>query len=263
VFKNRKIFFGKICCFFAKNDDNNPRNKKGDIMKDIKLFPSDFAFLWEQCPRCFWLQAIKGIKRPSIPMPSIFMSIDRQMKESFVDKNLSDINPDWIDGRVVGSDIWVKSLYKEYPERDLQLYISGKLDTLVRLEDNSYGIIDFKTSDALKFLPLYMRQLHAYAYAFNNPQRENFDFKGRITQLGLIIFDPCNGFDISKPCEAALNGTITYKSISFVPDKFDKFLDKIAGLVAEEDEPDYNSECAWCQRDYIIKYGQSMEEIDE
>jgi len=33
----------------------------------IKLSPSDFAFLWEQCKRCFYLKVVHGIRQPSMP----------------------------------------------------------------------------------------------------------------------------------------------------------------------------------------------------
>ena len=34
----------------------------------LRLSPSDFAFLWEQCKRCFYLKVVHGIRQPSMPM---------------------------------------------------------------------------------------------------------------------------------------------------------------------------------------------------
>lgn len=33
----------------------------------IKLSPSDLTFLWDECPRCFYLKHILGIMRPAAP----------------------------------------------------------------------------------------------------------------------------------------------------------------------------------------------------
>lgn len=40
-----------------------------------KLSPSDFAFLWEECKRCFYLKVVNGIQRPPLIMPKIFMTL--------------------------------------------------------------------------------------------------------------------------------------------------------------------------------------------
>ena len=45
-----------------------------------RLSPSDFAFLWEECKRCFYLKVVKEFYRPRSLMPKIFNVIDAQMK---------------------------------------------------------------------------------------------------------------------------------------------------------------------------------------
>jgi len=47
-----------------------------------KLSPSTLSLL-EECPRCFWLQFNKGIKRPSTIFPSLLGGMDRILKEHF------------------------------------------------------------------------------------------------------------------------------------------------------------------------------------
>lgn len=46
----------------------------------FRLAPSDFAFLWEECKRCFFLKAHRKLYRPRAPFPSIFGTIDLAMK---------------------------------------------------------------------------------------------------------------------------------------------------------------------------------------
>lgn len=47
-----------------------------------KLSPSSLSLL-EECPRCFWLQFNKGIKRPSTIFPSLPSGMDKILKEHF------------------------------------------------------------------------------------------------------------------------------------------------------------------------------------
>lgn len=39
--------------------------------------------LFQECPRCFWLHYVKGIKRPKMPFPSLPSGMDRVLKNYF------------------------------------------------------------------------------------------------------------------------------------------------------------------------------------
>lgn len=56
-----------------------------------KLSPSDFAFLWEECKRYFYLKVVNGYVRPRTIMPKIFTVIDNEMKNFFSGKQLENI----------------------------------------------------------------------------------------------------------------------------------------------------------------------------
>ena len=51
-------------------------------MPGYRLSPSSLA-LFEDCPRCFYLQVVKKIKRPEAPFPSLPSGIDKVLKEHF------------------------------------------------------------------------------------------------------------------------------------------------------------------------------------
>ena len=51
-------------------------------MSQIKLSPSSINLMLE-CPRCFWLSLVKGIKRPDTPFPSLPSGMDKILKEHF------------------------------------------------------------------------------------------------------------------------------------------------------------------------------------
>src|SRR3989344_6878804 len=49
---------------------------------NYKLSPSSINLMLE-CPRCFWLQIVKGIKRPAAVFPSLPSGMDKILKEHF------------------------------------------------------------------------------------------------------------------------------------------------------------------------------------
>src|SRR5437763_1001329 len=71
------------------------------------LSPSDFAFLWEECPRCFYLHVAGGFRRPRAPFPKIFTVIDGHMKMRFTGSRVK--LPDLPPGVIAYPDLWVAS----------------------------------------------------------------------------------------------------------------------------------------------------------
>ena len=52
--------------------------------RSVMLAPSDFAFLWDECPRCFYLKVVRKQGRPRTPFPKVFGTIDRAMKSFYM-----------------------------------------------------------------------------------------------------------------------------------------------------------------------------------
>ncbi len=116
-------------------------------MSNFKLSPSDFAFLWEECPRCFYLKYVEGFKRPSGAFPSIFTVIDREMRKTFLGQRADAMTPDLPPGTMAYGEKWVQSAPISLPGHHATITIRGKLDAVVAFDDGSFGVIDFKTSD--------------------------------------------------------------------------------------------------------------------
>ena len=155
-----------------------------------KLNPSDFAFLWEECRRCFYLKVVKGFKRPPASMPKIFASIDSLMKEFFARKRTSDVLTTLPGGTVECSDAWVESVPISVTGHKSQFFILGKLDAAVKLDNASFAIIDFKTSETKsEHNLLYARQLNAYALGVENAVPGKLLLKP-VTRLGLVVYEP-------------------------------------------------------------------------
>lgn len=125
-----------------------------------KLSPSDFAFLWEECRRCFYLKVARGFQRPRSIMPKIFTNIDSQMKQFFAGKRTEKILPRLPAGVVEYGDKWVESIPFKPDSQCSKCFIRGKVDTILKLDDGSYAVIDFKTAETRsEHIPLYARQL--------------------------------------------------------------------------------------------------------
>ncbi len=41
-------------------------SRGGKATQNLKLSPGDLTFLWDECPRCFYLKVIMGINRPPL-----------------------------------------------------------------------------------------------------------------------------------------------------------------------------------------------------
>ncbi|MBI1977858.1 MAG: PD-(D/E)XK nuclease family protein [Candidatus Omnitrophica bacterium] len=141
----------------------------------IKLSPSALN-LFLDCPRCFWLEKVKGIKRPRGIFPSLPGGMDRIIKTYFdTFRAKSELPPELKGPEFVGVKLfsdqvqlnrwreWRTGL--EFKDEDGSS-LSGALDDLLVKEDR-YIPFDYKTKgspttqeDATKY---YQNQLDCYA----------------------------------------------------------------------------------------------------
>ena len=148
-------------------DTRMPENSK------IRLSPSSLN-LFLECPRCFWLDKNKGIKRPRDIFPSLPGGMDSVIKKYFDSYRLNSDMPPEIKGKITGvlfSDIatlekwrnWRKSELC-YEDRESRAILVGALDDCL-VEDDFYIPLDYKTRGyELKEDPrrYYQNQLDCY-----------------------------------------------------------------------------------------------------
>jgi hypothetical protein len=93
----------------------------------FKLAPSDFAFLYEECKSCFYKKAHKTLFRPRAPFPSIFGTIDLEMKRHLRGLRTTDVLPDMKPGVFLceDDDAWVECTPITPPGRSSSVYIRG------------------------------------------------------------------------------------------------------------------------------------------
>jgi hypothetical protein len=108
----------------------------------------------------------------------------------YMGKPTSEISPCLPPGVVMFKEKWVKSSPISIPGFRSECYIRGRFDAVLAFEAGSYGIIDYKTSEAKEeHIGFYSRQLSAYAYALENPAPGAMSISP-ITHLGLFVVTP-------------------------------------------------------------------------
>ena len=215
-------------------------------MTTYKLSPSDLTFLWDECPRCFYLK-VKGIlPRPQTPFPGIFSKIDGAMKRYFADQPTSIIYDALPSGRIVASQVWVESQPITLEDHHDSLFLRGALDALLSFDDGSWAVIDFKTSEPKgEHVAFYGRQLHAYAYSLEHPAPGKA-FHSPVRQLGLVYFDPADLLPYPQN-KVGFTGDFSWKEIPLNMPAFLGFLDKVLTLLEGEKAPQAGENCVFCK----------------
>ncbi|KAI0563895.1 Exonuclease phage-type/RecB [Gracilaria domingensis] len=153
-------------------------------------------------------------------------------------------------------DPWIESLPITPTGRKHGVYIRGKIDALVRFDDGSYGVIDFKTSSVAKTSATYSRQLHAYAAALENPSRNSQLEKASVSELGLMVYTPSDfhtPLDKKGKIQAAMTGGMQYIRIDRDNPGFLKFLGEVLDVLDMPEAPPPQlangrnfSNCSYC-----------------
>jgi len=144
-----------------------PKNSK------IRLSASALN-LFLECPRCFWLEKNKGIKRPRGIFPSLPSGMDSVIKTYFDTFRVKGDMPPEIKGKMRGelfSDIPILDKWRNwrksdlcYEDRESNTILVGALDDCL-IEDGFYIPLDYKTRGyKLKENPAryYQNQLDCY-----------------------------------------------------------------------------------------------------
>jgi hypothetical protein len=213
-------------------------------MTVYNLSPSDLTFLWDGCKRCFYLKVKYNIVYRG-PFPGMFGKMGDLTSNYYLDKPTREISPDLPAGIVKYREKWVKSIPISFPETSTQCIIKGRFDAIMAFEDGSYGIIDYKTSDASEEkAAFYSRQLSAYAYALENPAPGALSISP-ITHLGLFIITP-NRFEQLSNGELAFVTRTTWMDVPRDDATFLGFLREVVTVLDQPTLPDPAEDCGLC-----------------
>ena len=222
---------------------------------NYKLSPSDLTFMYEGCKRCFYQKVVNGIAQPSIPLPAIFSKIAGLLKDHYDGKPTSKLHAALPPGTVSHGEKNVRSNVIQLRNHDATCYISGRFDIVVSFEDGTYGVIDFKTGNPnTEAINLYIRQLHAYAYALEHPAPHALAL-APVTKLGLLYFYPDSVSQQSSE-RLAYEANITWIEIRKDEEDFLEFIDEVLDVLELPEAPEHSPNCQWCG--YIAKLNSAQ-----
>lgn len=208
------------------------------------LSPSEFGFLWQECRRCYYLKVTQKYTRPGT-FPKIFQAIDAQMRMRFDGKRTEEVLPHLPPGTLDCGDQRVQSTPIRSKGGNSALQIRGKLDALVRFDDGSIAVVDFKTASVSgRNVETYTRQLSAYAYALENSAPGHLGLRP-VRRLGLLIFEPQSFSSQAK--SASFSGSLSWVEIPFSHEVFLKFLEEVAAVLDLDVAPPTTEGCSWCE----------------
>jgi hypothetical protein len=122
-------------------------------MQNLRLSPSSLN-LFLDCPRCFWLEKNKNIRRPRGIFPSLPGGMDLAIKTYFDKYRIKNELPPEVKGRLTGNlladinllDKWRswRATDLRYEDKSINAVLSGALDDCL-IEDGCYIPLDYKT----------------------------------------------------------------------------------------------------------------------
>lgn len=204
------------------------------------------TFFWDECPRCFYLQVVKGITRPPAAFPKIFSRIDSLMKRLFADQPASKVSPDLPPGKITLQGKWVTSETIAFPGIEAACYIKGAFDSVISFDDGAYAVVDFKTSQpSPAHIGFYGRQLHAYAYALEHPAPKALGLHP-VERLGLLYLDPVDIDHSPDHHRIVYGGEVSWVEIPLQMEKFKDFMMRVLSLLSMEEPPPPAENCGFC-----------------
>jgi hypothetical protein len=220
----------------------------------FKLTPSRFAFDWEECPRCFYLDAVCQVPRPRTPLPRVFSEIDQCMKAFFDGLRTDEICPDLPSGVFCCDGGFVVSRDIELPGHTSVCYLSGRYDTVVRFDDPALGcaVVDFKTAESkLEHVGLYSRQLHAYGWALERAA-DRARVCARVSRLGLLCIQPnelvnIRGGGFGRYGRYHLSGALRWIECPRDDAAFERFLIAVMAVLTQPEPPPPSPDCPFCR----------------
>ena len=206
---------------------------------EVRLSPSSLNYADRRCDRCF-AEAMNGETWPQGPFPGIFAKLDSQQRRYFTDRPASDVHPDLPRG-ILCNGGRVESA--PHTIAGVDFTIRGSMDALLRFDDGSVGVVDFKSSTPSPQLgDAYRPQLAAYQWALSKPASGDPE---KVSVVGLLVFAPESMVD-TEHGRAYLIST-TWIPVEIEDGWFESFLSQIAPLVDAPGDAPSKVDCEWCE----------------
>jgi len=209
-----------------------------------KLSPSDLTFLWDSCKKCFYLKVKHNIVYRG-GFPSIFGKMANLTSNFYQDKSTSEISHELPPGTMKFKEKYVKSAPISVPGLGAQAFIRGRFDAVIEFDDGSYGVMDYKTSEAKdEHADFYSRQLSAYAYALENPA-PNALHLAPVSRLGLYVITP-ERYEMSPGEEMIFVNKTTWVEVARDDEAFLGLIGDVLRVMELPSPPEPSKGCSVC-----------------
>jgi CRISPR/Cas system-associated exonuclease Cas4 (RecB family) len=229
--------------------------------KEYKISRSKIE-LFTECPRCFFLEVVKGVKRPSMPGFSLNSAVDELLKKEF------DILRNENKAHELMKKFNIKAIPFSHPDLEewrtnfsgvrfkhsSGLILFGAVDDLWINEDKELHVVDYKSTSTREEITLegpykegYKRQIEIYQYLL-----KNLGYK--VSNIGYFVYANAQK-DLEKFDEKLI---FEMQIISYNGDTswIEDTIKKIVRVLETEEIPMPGQNCKYCN--YIHEYNNSL-----
>ena len=216
----------------------------------INYSPSEFAFGFESCKRCYYDKKVSGIEL-KVPFPGIFSKFDSLQKKFYHGKSSKLLSDKLEEGEIVGN--FNKRLQSEilYDLKDRPFTMSGYIDGYIKHKD-SFTIVDFKTTKINESkVAAYATQLQSYALMMEKPKEGSLNLSP-VKRLGIFCFEPS---DITELGINNCNMVMDTQWYDIPRDDKDLigYITKIQDVLHSKETPESGSSCGICNFRKVMK----------
>jgi CRISPR/Cas system-associated exonuclease Cas4 (RecB family) len=210
----------------------------------IRLSPSSLN-LFLDCPQCFYLDKVRGIKRPETPTSTLPSGVDNTLKKYFDHWRQKNALPPLLQGKLPGKLVSDQALIAKFRSRSFEWYdketnahFTGILDDAMLLDDGLIIPIDNKTRGFPPVEPheSHLNQMSGYTLLL----KEN-GFKTKNLAYLIYWFFNHKEMDLENP----LAFNVTVEEVETDPERI-RQLFREAVETLNGPMPPSNSDCTFC-----------------
>ena len=213
--------------------------------------------LFVQCPRCFWLETVKGIKRPSTPPFQINKAVDSLLKNEFDQyRKKGEPHPLMLEYKIDAvpyqhpklNDWRENFVGVEYHDEANNLILFGAVDDLwVDQKSQEVIVVDYKATAKKKEVDLdapwqivYKRQMEIYQYLLRK-------IGLNISNTGYFVYT--NGIEDKDGFYDRVEFRTKVISYTGSDDWIDEVIVKLKACLNQTEMPKNSDQCEYC--DYV------------
>ena len=217
--------------------------------KPLKISRANLQ-LFKECPRCFWLYAHKGIRRPAGYPYTLSIAIDQLLKAEFDQyREKGEMHPAFVgykglEGARLFPDQAQLQKWRnnfeglQYHDKELNAILFGAVDDVLEFPDGSLAVVDYKSSGAKEILVYddYKMQVDIYTFLL-----EQMGYK--TPRKGYFVFyqvEKNNGFQGRLPFKEEV------REVEADPSYVRDFFARAVDLARSDIPPKSHTDCEYC-----------------